>query len=78
VTTDPQQGGPRGSDADDRSMEAAEADLSEQETSVAAEDADTDAGWMDDGGGGPPAEASEADAVEQMREVGPDDEDDYR
>jgi hypothetical protein len=33
---------------------------------------------MDDGGGGPPAEASEADAVEQMREVGPDDEDDYR
>ncbi|WP_067965662.1 hypothetical protein [Nocardiopsis trehalosi] len=75
MTTDPQQDGPRASDADDRSMEAAEADLTEQEAPAAG---DGERDWLDAVGDGPPDDAAEADAVEQMREVGPDDEDDYR
>jgi hypothetical protein len=57
---------------DDRDPEAPEADLAEQRT-PAAPDGDAD----DDGPTSVPFEADPADATEQRREIGHDD-DDYR
>ena len=59
---------------DDRSLEAGDADLDEQRSEAAAEEED----WTRRGRLAAEDEVSEADAVEQLREVDIDDEEEYR
>ncbi|MFC3997199.1 hypothetical protein ACFOVU_14795 [Nocardiopsis sediminis] len=67
TTSDPQQGAPRTGEGEEVSLEAAEADLTEQRSVVRDEATDPD--WLEDTDLEDDIEVPEADAVEQAQEV---------